>query len=294
MISNEKNPKKPLDFYCIFCDFITTNKKDYKRHTETTKHFVNVCQSKNPQNPPKNPKWVCECGKQYKDNSGLWRHKQKHPDCYIKCYEGLDDKSLVVKLLEQNQDLQRSLIEISKEKNISNIQTHTNSHNKTFNLQFFLNDTCKNAMNISDFVSSIKPQLTDLETTGRLGYVEGISNIILSNLKNLQIHDRPLHCSDFKREVFYIKDNDVWSKEDELKPILTKAIKHVANENIKNINEWRKEHPDCTQSDSKKNNTYLKIVSNSMSGSTKEECDKNIGKIINNIAKEVIIDKKLY
>jgi hypothetical protein len=148
-------------------------------------------------------------------------------------------------------------------------------------------------MNIGEFVSSIKPQLVDLEATGRLGYVEGISNIILNNLKTLQIHDRPIHCSDQKREIIYIKDNNEWTKEEENKPILTKAIKVIANENIKNIKEWRNENPDCINADSKKNNLYLKIVSNSMSGGSPQESNKNINKIISNLAKQVIIDKTL-
>jgi hypothetical protein len=146
-------------------------------------------------------------------------------------------------------------------------------------------------MNINDFVSSIKPQLEDLEATGRLGYVEGISNIILNNLKTLQIHNRPIHCSDQKREVIYIKDNDEWTKEEDDKPILTKAIKVIANENIKIIREWRNEYPVCVNADSKKNNLYLKIVSNSMSGGSAEESSKNINKIISNVAKQVVIDK---
>ena len=156
-----------------------------------------------------------------------------------------------------------------------------------------MNETCKNAMNIGEFVSSIKPQLADLEATGRLGYVEGVSNIILNNLNTLEIHDRPIHCSDKKREVIYIKDNNEWTKEEEDKPILTKAIKVIANENIKNISEWRNKNPDCVNADSKKNNLYLKIVSNSMNGLTKEEGDKNIHKIISNVAKRVTIDKTI-
>jgi hypothetical protein len=169
--------------------------------------------------------------------------------------------------------------------------TNTNSHNKTFNLNFFLNETCKNAMNISEFVSSIKVNLEDLEYTGRQGYIQGISNIILNNLQKLEQHERPLHCNDLKREVLYIKDNDKWEKETEQKPILTKAIKTIANENIKQIKHWREKYPDCTNADSKKNNMYLKIVSNSMNGLTKEEGDKNINKIISNIVKEVVIEK---
>jgi len=146
-------------------------------------------------------------------------------------------------------------------------------------------------MNITDFVSSIQVNLDDLENTGRQGYIEGISNIFLKKLKNLEQHMRPLHCSDLKREVFYIKENDKWEKETEDKPILTKAIKNIANKNIKQIQSWRDKYPECTDADSKKNNLYLKIVSNSMNGLTEEEGVKNIEKIISNVAKEVTIDK---
>jgi hypothetical protein len=134
--------------------------------------------------------------------------------------------------------------------------------------------------------------LSDLETTGRLGYVAGISNIFLNNLKQLDTHQRPIHCSDLKREVIYIKDEDQWSKEeDEITIKLQNVIKQVANKNIKQIPEWVKQHPNCTDSDSKKNTTYLNIVSNSMSGSTKEEQSKNINQIIKNLVKEVFIKK---
>jgi hypothetical protein len=247
---------------------------------------------------PKNaaPSYNCICGKTYTHRQSLYKHKlscksipTSQNNNLPPTYDNLDDKSLIIQLLQQNQELQKSLIELSKEKTINN--SINNSNNKTFNLQLFLNETCKDAMNIGDFVKTIKPQLLDLETTGRLGYVEGISKIILNNLKTLQIHERPLHCSDQKREVLYIKDNNEWTKENEDKPILTKAIKFIANENIKNIGEWRKENPDCTESDSKMNRLYLKIVSNAMSGGTKEESEKNLNKIISNISKEVTINK---
>jgi hypothetical protein len=166
-------------------------------------------------------------------------------------------------------------------------------NNKTFNLNVYLNETCKDAMNISEFISSIKPNLEDLENTGRKGYIEGISNIIFKNLNNLEHHMRPMHCSDQKREILYIKENNEWTKETDSKPILTKAIKIVANENIKQIKHWRDKYPDCTDSESKKNNLYLKIVSNSMNGSTHEEGCKNIDRIISNVAKEVTIDKTI-
>jgi hypothetical protein len=154
-------------------------------------------------------------------------------------------------------------------------------------------DSQYSALNITDFISSIKLSLEDLENTGRRGYIEGISNIILKKLNKLGHYDRPIHCSDQNREVLYIKNDNQWIKETEEKPILTKAIKTIANENIKQIKAWREQNPDCTDSDSKKNSLYLKIVSNSMSGSDKEECDKNLNRIISNVAKKTIIPKEI-
>jgi hypothetical protein len=285
-------PKNAKLFYCECCHFECCKQSNYDNHILTLKHKKTY----NLLTKNATPSYICICGKTYNHRQSLYKHKlscktlETSPNNNLPPnYDNLDDKSLIIQLLQQNQELQKSLIELSKEKTINNSINHSN--NKTFNLQFFLNETCKDAMNIGDFVKTIKPQLMDLETTGRLGYVEGISKIILNNLKTLQIHERPLHCSDQKREVLYIKDNNEWTKEHEDKPILTKAIKHIANENIKNIGEWRKENPDCTESDSKKNNLYLKIVSNAMSGATKEESEKNLNKIISNISKEVTIDK---
>jgi hypothetical protein len=177
----------------------------------------------------------------------------------------------------------------------NSISTNCNNvTNKTFNLNLYLNETCEDAMNISEFVKTINLNLEDLENTGREGYIEGISNIIFKNLNNLEDHFRPLHCSDSKREILYIKDNNEWTKECYNKPILTKAIKVIANENIKQIKTWREKNPDCTNADSKKNNLYLKIVSNSMNGLTEEEGNKNINKIISNLAKQTNIAKSLF
>ena len=158
-------------------------------------------------------------------------------------------------------------------------------------MQFFLNEQCKDALNISDFVDSIKLQLTDLETTGRLGYVEGVSKILIKNLNELDTYSRPIHCSDLKREVLYIKDNDQWTKESDDKPVLKNMIKQVANKNIKQIQAWKDNNPGCCNSDSKKNNQYLNIVMNSMSGGSNEEQTTNISQIMKNVAKVVTIDK---
>jgi len=154
-----------------------------------------------------------------------------------------------------------------------------------------VNETCKDAINLTDFVDQIKLSINDLEETGKIGYVEGISKVFIKNLNGIDLTRRPIHCSDTKRETIYIKDENQWSKDDENKTVLTKAIKHVANKNIKQISEWQKINPHYSDPESKQNDKYMKIVLNSMSGSTKEESDKNYEKIIKNIAKETVIDK---
>ena len=168
---------------------------------------------------------------------------------------------------------------------------NSNNNNKTFNLQVFLNETCKDAINLSDFVNQIQVSIGDLEETGKLGYAEGISKVFIKNLNDIDYSNRPIHCSDSKRETLYIKDDNQWTKDDEQKSNLTKAIKQVANKNIKKISDWQQLNPEYNNPDSKQNDKYMKIVLNSMSGSTKEEADKNYEKIAKNIAKEVIIEK---
>jgi hypothetical protein len=291
-------------FYCECCDYGTSKKSSYINHCESKKHKNNILTTNDNVFCPILPKskFQCEkCDKNFNDRAGLWRHKKKCLNDDEKYIDGInikDKDSLVLYLLKQNGELQNKIIEMSSiEKSITNNNTtNTNSHNTTnnaFNLNFFLNETCKDAMNISDFVSSIKVNLEDLEHTGRQGYIEGISKIIINNLNNLEQCFRPLHCSDQKREVLYIKDNNEWVKEANEKPILTKAIKTIANENIKQIKNWKDKYPDCTNSNSRKNDLYLKIVSNSMSGLTKEECDKNLNKIISNVAKQTVIQKEM-
>ena len=300
----EKMPKNAKLFTCNNCDFKCYKQSNYNKHLLTSKH-KNRIQLNNLETKNAKKMFVCEkCNKEYTVRNSLWYHekncnkekekeKEKENDNY---YEGInikDKDALVLHLLKQNGELQNKLIEMSCKTNITN-NNSSNSHNTTnnaFNLNFFLNETCKDAMNITDFVSSIKMSLDDLENTGRQGYIEGISSIIIKNLNKLGQIDRPLHCGDNKREILYIKDNNEWIKESDDKPILTRAIKTIANQNIKQIKTWRDKYTDCTKSDSNKNNLYLKIVSNSMNGLTKEEGDKNISKIISNVAKKVNINK---
>jgi hypothetical protein len=154
-----------------------------------------------------------------------------------------------------------------------------------------LNEKCKDAINISDFVDNIKLQLTDLENFGQMGYIEGVSRILVKNLKNLDAYSRPIHCSDLKREVFYIKDNNEWAKDTDDKTLLKGAIKQVANKNIKQIPIWKQNNPGCCESESNKNDQYMNIVMNSMSGGSNEEQFTNISQIVKNVAKAVVIDK---
>ena len=298
--------KSSKKFHCFECDYNTMRKSQWDRHILTAKHTkTTLVDEKVPQQI-----YYCICGHEYKCRQGLWKHKkicdfQKSPEST----KYLNDDSSEVKILtelikdvvkqnqdvvKQNQELTNKIIDIcSKPSNISNSNIHSNnnSNNKTFNLQFFLNDTCKDAMNMSDFVNQVKISIKDLEETGELGYTEGISNIIIKNLNDIDYTNRPIHCSDSKREILYIKEDNQWFKDDETKGKISKAIKQIAHKNIKQIPEWVKLHPDCHHSESKKNDKYLKIVSNSMSGGTELEQKNNISKIISKVAKEVIINK---
>jgi hypothetical protein len=274
-----------------------------KQHNLTKKHKKRVFNNiDNSVNDTETPIFECICGKSYKDRSGLWKHKKNctGPDnnlLYIDKNTQLTPE-LVLKLIEQNKELQQTLIDQNKtiielaQKAGSYNTTNTNCiNNKTFNLQVFLNETCKDAINMSDFVNQIQISLSELEDTGKLGYAEGISKLFIKNLNDIDYKERPLHCSDSKRETIYIKEDNKWTKDDENKTSLTKAIKQVANKNIKQISEWQKAHPNYSDPESKDNDKYMKIILNSMSGSTKEESDKNYEKIARNITKEVVINK---
>ena len=199
-------------------------------------------------------------------------------------------------IIEQMMDQQKQMMELATKTNITNTinsNTNTNCNNNTFNLQFFLNEKCKGALNLSEFVDTIKVQLSDLENFAHVDYANGVSNILLKHFNNLDTYLRPIHCSDLKRETLYIKENDCWTKEPDDKPSLIKAIKQVAFKNIKQISEWIKEHPGCQDPRTKQHVKYNKIVMNSMSGVSVEEQQDNIEKIVKNVTKAVVIDKYL-
>ena len=290
-------PIYPNNYTCSSCKYITDNKKDFNKHNLTSKHLrlTNYLQK-----IPEIPKiFMCDCGKEYKHRQSLHTHKLK---CIFQNNESentsLDTSqndvsvltNLVLELVKNNGDLQKQMLEVCKNNTVNNSIINNNSHNKTFNLQFFLNETCKDAMNIMDFVDSIKIQLTDIESIGELGFVNGISKLIIKNLKALDENMRPVHCSDPKRESLYVKDANVWEKEDSENKKIKKAIKYISHKNICAIPEWKAKYPDCIYSDSKKSDQYNHIVIEAMGGSGDNDSEK-ADKIVNKIAKEVTINK---
>ena len=304
MISKNLSPNNPCFFSCEKCDFITSNKKDFSRHLQTKKHICNVSQCLSMEITPKNPH-ECACGKIYKDASGLWRHKKKCVETKSELIPQQNDLVILLlnqnmELIKQNQEFKDLLADQNKNMlelvgkvggNTTNNNTTNSNNTNNFNLQFFLNEQCKDALNIMDFVNTIKLQLSDLDMIGRVGYTEGMSKIFIRNLKELDIFKRPIHCSDLKRETLYVKDKDAWEKENGENVKIKKAIKGIENKNIKQLPQWRAENPSAEDTDTKKHLEYQHILCESMGGSTLEDDDKKHNKIVRNVAKEVVIDK---
>ena len=309
--SPSKNPK----YFCEKCQMKTNNKKDYTNHLLTAKHneLTNV---------NKFPAFVCQkCKKIYRSRVGLWKHNKT---CDKICDDESDNesddgslKNLVLTLALQNKEILTCYTELQKENielkkhttdvtnkvldlckngttnnshNTSHNNSHNNSHNKSFNLHFFLNETCKNAMNISDFVNSVKIQLSDLEEVGEKGYVNGISNIIIKNLRSLDVTERPIHCTDKKRETLYVKHENKWEKENSENKKVRLAIKQIAHKNTFLINSFKDKYPDCIKSESIYSDKYNKILVESMGGHGNNDNEKE-EKIIKKISKEIIVDK---
>jgi hypothetical protein len=298
---NEKMPKNAEIFFCKLCDFKCCKYSNYIAHVNTRKHTNgNKMVTYDNHFLPKNAEYTCKCGNIYKHKSGLSRHKKicnniDNSNTEKSTIEkSTNDKDIIMMLIKEHSEIKSLIMEVIKNGmiNNSNNTTNTNSHNKAFNLQFFLNETCKNAMNIMDFADSIQLQLSDLENVGQAGYVEGISNIIVKNLKALDITERPIHCTDKKRETMYIKDEDKWEKEDDDKKIIKKVIKKVACKNQRLLMKYKEEHPGCNYSESKFSVQYSKLVIEAMGGAGNNDEEKET-KIIKNITKEVILDKNI-
>ena len=310
--------KSTEKYICFFCDFNTSRKSHYERHILTPKHrnvskMIVLASKKVPE------KYMCNCGKKYKHDSSYYRHKKNCEEIDKKIFEESDKKNfegnnkknfeenykineknsndIIVELLKQNHEFKdmiieqnKKIIELVSNNNVIN-NTINNTTNNNFNLQIFLNEKCKDAPNLIDFINSIQLKLTDFENFGTFGYADNISRILLREIKDVDIYKRPIHCSDLKREVIHVKDENAWKK-DEDKKHMKKAIKEIAYKNFKTIiPEWVKANPESKDITTKKHDEYIKMMSNSMGELTEEGDEKNYNKIIRNVAKEILVEK---
>ena len=308
-MEQKKREKNEHSFVCVNCDYVCRYLSDWERHNLTAKHKRN-CLEMGKSNVDTNSEnnYDCLCGKVYNTKSGLWKHKQKCSFTINNNNNNKDDtndtpkkEDLINFLMKENSEFKNLLLEqhkmfmdMMKNNNVitNNINTNmSNSNNKTFNLQVFLNETCKDAMNISEFIENISLQLSDLENMGKLGYVEGVSNIIIKNLNALDVTQRPLHCTDKKRETVYVKEDDEWQKEEDDKKHIKSVISSVVSKNLQLLPEYENKYPQCMNPESKKSDEYNKIIMETMGGGIHANGEKNKEKIIRKIAKEVAIEK---
>jgi hypothetical protein len=295
---NKSLVKTSINYSCENCNYHTSRKYNFTLHVQSIKHKGNENhENSNNLLAETSKTYNCiDCSKTFKDRTGLWRHNKKCQNA--KKSENKNniepsDKELITMLIKDNSELRNlmmKVIENGTNNNNTITTTNTNSNNKAFNLNFFLNETCKNAMNITDFVDSIKLQLSDLIVIGDIGYVEGISKIIMKNLNDLDETERPIHCTDEKRETIYIKDEDTWEKEDEERKKIKNTIKKVANKNIRLLPQFKEKYPDYNDSDSIYSDQYSKIVIEAMGGNDGNPKEKE-DKIIRNISKVTTIPK---
>ena len=307
---NSQNSSKK--FTCDVCHYTCSKKNDMNKHFNSMKHIRNI--DGNIGNTEiANIELKClNCNKLYKSRVGLWRHKKKCTDenniiiekeLTSNSSEVIHLTKLVITLMNSNEeiqkqnnnlqkqtyDLQKQMIDVCKNSN-NTINSHNN--NKTFNMQVFLNEKCKDAMNIMEFVDSFTMQLSDLEDVGELGYVDGISNIIIKKLNEMDVYKRPVHCSDSKRETLFVKDNNVWEKEESGRDTLRRAIKYISKKNSDLLPAWSEKNPASQNIQSKRNDDYIKLVLQSMGG--RGDIKTNENKIIKKISKSVLIDKSKY
>jgi hypothetical protein len=294
-----------VNFHCNECNYSTLKKNLFEKHQKSIKHIRNINRE------PTVNKHICNiCNKEYLNNSGLWKHKKL---CKV-----LDSKKeltnevpepdmkppiltveLFMDLMKQNKELQNCLmeshnkiVELSKNSGTVNTNCNNNNNNNQFNLNFFLNETCKNAMNIQDFIQSIKLTTSDFETTGRIGFVDGISRIFINELKRLEVERRPLHCTDMKRETVYVKDNDTWEKENLEKKKLKWAINSIAQLNLNQVQQWQQEYPECKENNTVANTRFNEMAMIALGGFGDEQVKKFNDKIVKNVLKEVVIGRE--
>ena len=324
-INPQKSPKILEIFECNFCNYVTRNKKDYNKHLTTRKHEIRTNTKKYEEKSPKIPTaYICECGKKYKHASSLWNHK-KREKCYFQAEEHIEstnetsdvidicntddnvttttvikpanrlDPETVKELILQNKELRDQLMKKDElmEKMIDRMgsanSTTNNTQNNHFNINVFLNEQCKDAINFSDFIERIEISHDDLENNAQLGFVDGISKILMDNLKQLTVHERPIHCTDVKRETMYIKDDNEWQKEKETNTQkLNDAIQEISRKSMTSLMEWKRTNPDYQDADSEFSNKCIAMQQQSIAITKKEQY---YPKVVHKIARESAIDK---
>jgi bifunctional DNA-binding transcriptional regulator/antitoxin component of YhaV-PrlF toxin-antitoxin module len=302
--------------YCELCDYKCSKQSVFNKHLTTRKHINN--NDNNAKMFQKCPTlYECEfCPKVFKDRAGLWRHNKKCNEDTQKTLEHPErntDSAMIIELLKQNQEFKEMMIDQSKQiqeqqqkneelqkqlietvkvgQHIENQTITNNNNNQKFNLQFFLNEQCKDAINMSEFIQNMDLDIEDLTETGRLGYVGGISRILVNKLQELDIYKRPLHCTDMKRETLYIKENDEWEKQVNSKEKMGSIINKVANKNCRNLPEWTKDHPEYQVFDSPDNMEYMRLTQTVLGGLGEQECKQFKDRIIRGVIKEVMVNK---
>lgn len=305
-VENHKN----MSFYdCSFCLYSTKNMFDYKKHLETIKHKKMSDTSSQVSNEYK----CTNCNKEYNKYISFYHHKKRCNNSdnisftTMSANYGYTNEELINKLFQENQELRNFMVEQNQEmlkammemaKTNTNVINTQNTNNNTqnnivngnlnrFNINVFLNEKCKDAMNFSEFLDSIQVTRQDLENNLRLGFVNGTSKIILDNLKKKTLCERSLHCTDSKRETFYIKENDKWTKQEDHEQ-LNKAIQKVSTKSLRAIIEWKEETNDVDDTNTFFTEMCSEIMKNSMAGIQR---DSLYPKIIKKIAKEVHLDK---
>ena len=310
----KKNSQKLPNFSCEKCNFSCSKNQDYQRHLLTRKHKLLTTTN---EKTSKNFKvYICGCGKEYKQASSLSGHKRncnfkkeiqeiddgptneknEHNEKNEQQNDELSYKNMFIELMKQNQELQKTVVEQQKHytETINDMipkigNTTNNNTNNQFNLNLFLNEKCKDALNITDFMKSLELTMNDLVETGKLGYVDGISRIFVKALKDMDVTERPIHCTDIKRETVYIKDDNKWEKEEDTKIKLKKTIRNIENKNLRMLPKWQEENPECMDMESKKCDEFMELSITALGG--QEDKEKSEKKIMKNILKEVIINK---
>lgn len=309
-------------FLCEQCGFVTHKKSNYNIHLLTPKHKRIIS------NDTKMPliEFECNCGKVYKHQSGLCKHKKKCKGTPKQIKDNTADipsetipqnppvdMTMVFEILKQNQEFKdlmmeqakqlmelqhksdqqnQIILEAVKDGKLGNTTNNNNTTNNKFNLNVFLNETCKDAITMNEFINSIEVSMDDFVETGKLGFVDGISKIMLERMQDMEMHTRPMHCTDLKRETLYIKNEDAWEKGDQDKTLLRKAVKNVAKKNYGQLNPWYdSSQPRVDQPGTDEYEDYFQYYKAALGGCGKDEDKKFEDKIMRNIIKRVVVNK---